>query len=357
MIANRDIDLLGLAKTLWGGRRTILTFTIIFTCIGLFIALFSPREFTSKTIMVPQATSSKVGGNLGGLAAMAGISLGGASGGEVIPPSLYPKIINSIPFKMELLQTKLSIEGIDHAVTYQEYYENHHSLGVLGGIKKYTIGLPGLLLSAIKGTNTEVKSTPVVNDGIIRIPLATEGLFNQLRTQVYLNYNDKDGYIDLSVSMPQALPAAQMTLKAQALLQTAIIKFKIEKAEDQLYFIEERFSEVEKVFKQKQGALAYFKDRNLNLITSRSQSRLFKLQVEYDLAFGVYSELTKQVEAQKIQVKEDTPVFTILEPVSVPNIPSKPDKLMIILLWLIIGTGFGVISFFIKVVFEELKKK
>ena len=338
---DEEIDLLEIAKTLWKGRRTIIKTTIIFACIGLFLAIFTPKEYTAKTIMVPQTSGAKIGGSLGGLAAMAGINLGGGAGGEVIPPSLYPKIVNSIPFKLELLQTKLTFERIDQDITYQDYYENYHKIGVLGGIKKYTLGLPGLILGALKGKE-KVKTSIAINDGIYRISENEFELFEQLKEQISINFNDKDGYIELSSKMPEALASAQLTKKAQFFLQNAVTRFKVEKAEGQLRFVEERFGEVKKDFKEKQSALAHFQDKNLNLITSRSQSRLSKLQVEYNLAFGVYSELAKQVETQKIQVKENTPVFTVVEPVSVPNIRSKPNRPLILIVWIFLGGILGV---------------
>jgi len=51
------------------------------------------------------------------------------------------------------------------------------------------------------------------------------------------------------------------------------------------------------------------------------------------------------VETQKSQVKEDTPVFTIVEPVSVPNLKSKPNRPMIVIIWLFLGfiAGIGIV--------------
>ena len=348
-----EIDLLELAKTLWSGRRTIIKYTIIFACIGLFIAIFTPKEFTAKTIMVPQTSGGKVGGSLGGLAAMAGINLGGGSGGEVIPPSLYPKIVNSIPFKLELLQTKLTFDGIDHDVTYQEYYENYHKTGLLGGIKKYTIGLPGLIIGAIKGGNTKTKEISNPDDGIIRIAIGEDKLFQQLSEQIVLDFNDKEGYIKLLVTMPEAIAAAQLTKKAQSLLQSAVTRFKIEKAKVQLKFIEDRYSDVAKEFKKRQYALSAFQDNNMNLISSRAQSRRSQLEADYNLVYGVYSELAKQVETQKIQVKEDTPVFTVIEPVSVPNKKSKPKSIFLIMSWSFLGLIFSTALCFLKQYFKR----
>ena len=343
-----EIDLLELAKTLWAGRRTIIKTTIIFACIGLFMAIFTPKEYTAKTIMVPQTSSTSIGGSLGGLAAMAGINLGGGAGGEVIPPSLYPKIVNSIPFKLELLQTKLSFESIDHDVTYLDYYENYHKIGVLGGIKKYTIGLPGLIIEGIKGEAANDSNITNTDDGIIRITKRQDELFKQLSEQIALSFNDKDGYIDLSVKMPEALAAAQLTKKAQSLLQNAVTRFKVEKAENQLQFIENSYKEAEVEFKRKQATLAYYQDNNQSYSSARSQTRLANLQADYNLTFGVYSELAKQVETQKIQVKEDTPVFTVVEPVSVPNLKSKPNKPLILVIWIFLGVFIGVAMVLLK---------
>jgi len=41
-VAEDEIDLIQLAKTLWAGRRSVIKTTLIFMVLGLFIALFSP---------------------------------------------------------------------------------------------------------------------------------------------------------------------------------------------------------------------------------------------------------------------------------------------------------------------------
>ncbi len=74
-----EIDLIALAKTLWEGRKTVIKTTLIFMAIGLFVAIFSQKEYTAATTFMPQTTDGKIGGSLGGLAAMAGINLGGMS--------------------------------------------------------------------------------------------------------------------------------------------------------------------------------------------------------------------------------------------------------------------------------------
>ena len=42
-----EIDLIALAKTLWGRRKEVVKITLIFVVVGLFVALTSPAEYTS----------------------------------------------------------------------------------------------------------------------------------------------------------------------------------------------------------------------------------------------------------------------------------------------------------------------
>lgn len=338
-----EIDLIALAKTLWNGRKTVIRTTLIFMVLGLFIAIFSAKEYTASTTMVPQSadSGSKLGGSLGGLAAMAGINLGSMGGGSDIPPTLYPKVINSIPFQKELMQTPLSIEGEKEQVTFARYYEEIHSSGLLGTIKKYTIGLPGIILKTIRGTSP-VTNDQSTNDGLLSINQEEKKLIEILSAQLSLEVNDKDGYVSLSARMPEAKAAAQLAQKAQELLQQAITAFKIQKAQDQLAFVEQRYAEKQKEFETAQNNLAQFRDRNRNVSTALAQTEQERLQAEYNLVYGVYSELAKQLETQKIQVKEDTPVFTVIEPVAVPIEKSKPKRPMILVIWTFLGGIVGV---------------
>ena len=96
-----EIDLIALAKTLWEGRKTVIRTTLIFMVLGLFIAIFSAKEYTASTTMVPQSAEggSKLGGSLGGLAAMAGINLGSMGGGSSIHQHCILKSSTAFPSK------------------------------------------------------------------------------------------------------------------------------------------------------------------------------------------------------------------------------------------------------------------
>ena len=119
----------------------------------------------------------------------------------------------------------------------------------------------------------------------------------------------------------------------------------------------QRCNEAEKDFKAKQYAVAQFQDRNRDLFSSLPQTRLQQMQAEYNLAFSVYTELAKQLETKRIKLKEDQPIFTIIEPVSVPNERSKPKRVMIVAIWTFVGLVIGIGTIFFRDFRRQLREK
>lgn len=341
--AEDKIELIALVKVLWEGRRTVIKITVIFMVVGLFLAIFSEKEFKASCTIVPQTAEggSKLGGSLGGLAAMAGINLGSMGGGATISPILYPKIVNSIPFQKELMKTPLSIEGYPDKVSFESYYRDIYRPSLFGYVKKYTINLPSVIMMAFRGEST-ISHHDLIGDQLLRINMFEKRLIDRLNNQLSLEVNDKDGFISLSARMPEAKAAAQLARRAQVLLQNAIKDFKIQKANDHLKFVEKRFFEKQKETQLAQKKLASFRDKNKNVTTAMFQVDLERLVADYNLVNGVYSELAKQLEKQKIQVKEDTPIFTVIDPVSIPIEKSKPRRAVILLIWTFLGVMVGI---------------
>jgi len=357
-IQDDEIDLIQLAKTLWEGRRTVIKTTLIFMAIGLFVAIFSEKEYTASCTMVPQSDEggSKLGGSLGGLAAMAGVNIGSMGSGSVIPTKLYPKLVGSVLFQKEMLKTPLDIEDLNRKVTFQEFYLKIEKKSFLEYIKKYTIGLPRVIIGIFKGTS-KISEDIVSTDEILRITGDEKSAMDKLSSVLSLYVNEEEGDITLIAQMSEAKAAAQMVKKAQILLQELITEFKIQKAKNQLIFVNGQFEKKRIEAEQAQNKLAEFRDRNKNITTAKAQAELNRLTAEYNLVYNVYSELAKQLETQKIKVKENTPVFTIIEPVLIPLNPSKPKRVMIIMIWTFIGGIFGVGLVFWKGFISGMKKE
>lgn len=293
-----EIDLIALFLKIWDSKKLILKYFLIFFSIGIFVAIFSPKEYTAQSVVLPQSNSAAGIGSLGGLATIAGVSIGNNNGD--ILPKLYPNIAQSIPFQKEMLKTPINITGIDGPISYQDYYQKYPKTNLLSTIKKYTIGLPGLIIGSFKSEEKSETISVKDSSNIYSITKDEKKLFDLLKSQLNIDYSEKEGYVTLSFSMDEPLAAAQMLKNAENYLQNAITEFKIQKAKQQLDFIQKRYNEAEKDFKEKQIRLASFQDSNRGLISSLPQTRLSQLQTDFNLAFNIYSELAKQLESQKM---------------------------------------------------------
>lgn len=157
--------------------------------------------------------------------------------------------------------------------------------------------------------------------------------------------------------MPEPLVAAQLAQKAQDLLQRYITEFKIEKAKANLDFIQGRYNETKSEFEKAQVSLATVNDKNKNFTSGLPRIETDRIQTRYTIAFSLFQELAKQLEQAKIQVKKETPVFTIVEPVTVPSEKSKPKKAMIVAIWIFLGGIIGTGIVFGKGYIGTIKKK
>lgn len=351
-----EIDLVALAKTLWEGRKEVVKITLIFVGIGLFVALSSPAEFTSTVVVKPTLSDSKskLSGSLGGLAAIAGINLGSGNTAAEIHPTLYPKIVESYSFQKELMASLIYVKDLNSEVSFEQYYTELYTLSLLEFLKKYTLGLPRLILNCFK----DKRDVAISNSNKFHIISETDKeMIEKLKEQVRVNIDEKQGFVKLSATMPDGLQAAQMVLNAQNILQRKVINHKLKKAEEDLDFIEERYNEKKKAFEQAQENLARYRDANKNVNTATAQTEAERLESEYQLAFSVYSELAKQVETQKIQVKENTPVFAVLQDAVVPLEKSNTSKSATLIIWTFLGAFLGVVFIFAKTVLASIKEK
>jgi uncharacterized protein involved in exopolysaccharide biosynthesis len=142
--------------------------------------------------------------------------------------------------------------------------------------------------------------------------------------------------------MPEPLMAAEMAIASQRLLQQEIIAFRIRNAQEQLEFTEKLYQEKKDEFDVIHARMADFKQRNRNLVSSFGESEEQKLSAEFNMIVSIYTEMANQLEQAKLQVKKDTPVFSILKSITVPNVRSAPNKALIVFIFIVLGFVFSI---------------
>lgn len=349
IVKDGEIDLIEVVRTIWAGRKLILKVTAIFLVIGLIIAFGSKVEYEASCKLMPESQEgmkSNLGG-LGSLAGLAGINLD-MGGSGVLRPELYPQIAQSVPFILKVWEEPLKFEKQDTTINSYIYFKEFDKPSFIGVIFKYTIGLPFQIKAWLSSDNSQQSQVKTGHQQFIRLNKKDTKLLEMYKERISVKVDSKTGIMTLTTEMPDPVAAAQLAQICTDLLTKYVIDYKISKAQLNYNFVEERFKEAKMDFEKAQEKVALFDDRNRNVVTALAQAESQKLQYEYNVAFEVYKGLATQLEQAKITVKEETPVFTVLEPVKVPVNKSKPKRALQLVVFCFFGGVVGISTILVR---------
>lgn len=339
-----EIDLVELCKNIWESRRTIVKITGIFVSIGLFIALFSPVEYESEAILMPEMQQQQEGraGQLlqqfGGAFGLGGGQLQGQPGS--IPPMIYPRIVNSLSFQTELLEQEIHFTDYGVTTTIPDFYENHYSPSLTQWIQRLTIGLPYTVLGWIRGDGEGEEALEVEDplaDEFIHVSKKRLELIETMRLRISANLDEETGLLNTRVNLHDSRAAAELNYHLIELLKQYVTDYRLEKVRQDLEFVEEQHASAKERFETEQMRLAEFRDQNISLSTARAQTELERLQDQKDIALNVYNSLAQQLEQARLQLQEQTPVFSMVQAVNVPSDKSSPRRGSIVMVSLVLG--------------------
>lgn len=377
------IRLTDLFSTLWAGRKTIFIITMVFAVYGVLSSLATPEEFTSSSSMMPNIDQgTQLSGALqqfSGLLGSAGLDTGG--GGSDIDVSLYPEIIFSTPAMYEFIYTQIYSPNLDSTLTVKDYMMEHRQTSTLvkitGGLLKFTIHLPITILQGIvdlfQGVlgwvlgseqpqqENRVPAEQLEGTGLPdgsnlsgkRLTFEEYNFIESMKDKIKTERNTDTGLFTVNVSMPEPEISAQLNETLIKYLTDYITEYRTEKLVRNLDFINERYEESEREFREIQEELVNFRDQNMNIATARLRAEEQRLESEYQLRFDILNGIAQRREETRINLEEETPVFNILEPVTIPPMRSKPARGVMTILYTFFGFFIAVCWVYFKPTFTK----
>ncbi len=345
-------DLIELLSTLLKSKSEITKITLIFFIFSLIYSISIKNVYTASSTFYPHYEKNSISQSSGlrSLAGLAGIDLGSETS-QNIPPTLYPNIISSPIFKIEILNSKISLNN--NELTYRDYLL---SLKDHFNIKKIIL----FPISAFSKLLKNEKKSEIQNYEILELSEEEYNLHDCLSDKILLKLNDKEGFIELSVKDNNPMIASQIAKIANNLLQKNIIEFKLKNLNDTYKFVNSQLEIAKKNFYKLQDSLAVFNDRNLNIKTDIYLNQSARIESEYLISKNIYNELALNKEKTAIEVKKNTPIFTIIKPVVMPNEKSEPKRAIIIIVFTFIGLIISCLYVLLKSslieIWIELKK-
>ena len=323
-----EIDLLELALKVWAARRWILKCCSYAVIVGLVIAFSIPKEYTATATIAPELSDGKSGGGLSSLAAMAGFNINTSSGADAIYPDLYPDIVSSTPFITGLFNIPVKdLEGIIDTTLYcyLDKYQRSPWWSVIISAPFKALGWVASLFKDEKDEDRITKLDP------FHLTVKESSIAKLLSNSISVSVDKKTGLATLSVTMQDARIAACLTDSVMYRLQSYVTDYRTNKARQDFEFQKKLFERKKKEYETAQENYAKFSDTNKNIILQSYRAEQVRLENEMNLAYQVYTSVAQQLQVAEAKVQEITPIYTVLEPATIPIAPSRPSKILILI--------------------------
>lgn len=278
------------------------------------------------------------GGSLGSLASLAGINLGSMSTADAVYPDLYPDIVASTPFVVELFPVQVNFK----------YKKEEMNSDFYNYLKEYTrspwwsavIGAPfqalGWVMQKLRGEDEDAEEG-YADLNPSELTYEQEQIAKAIREGISLTVDKKTSVLSLTVTAQDPKVAAKISQEVIDRLQTYVANYRTEKSRQDLAYYESLYQEAKEAYFTSQQRYAGYVDRNQGVILQRVKTEQERLQNEMNLNYQLYNTCAQQLQAAKAKVQQETPVFTVINPPQVPLKRSKPSKVTILVACMFLG--------------------
>ena len=276
------------------------------------------------------------------------------SGADAIYPDLYPDIVSSTPFITGLFDVR--VKDLDEKIdtTLYCYLDEHQRAPWWSLVISAPFKALGWIISLFQGEKEE-------DDGKLdsfRLTKDETDLVKELGKRIDVSVDKKTGVTTLSVTMQDAQISACLTDTVMSRLQNYITEYRTNKARQDFLFQKVFFERKKGEYEKAQENYAKFADANKNIILLSYRIEQERLENEMRLTYQVYTSVAQQLQMAEAKVQEITPVYTVLEPATIPVQPSKPNKALV-LIAVVFLTGMGCIAWILigKSTVNNFKRK
>lgn len=334
-----EIDIMELVRKLLREWKLILVWCGIAAVVGLVVGFSIPKEYTVSSKMAPEVVSKSGGGSLGSLASLAGINLSSMSTSDAVYPDLYPDIVSSTPFIVELFPVQ--VEFKDGKTDYYTYLKEYTRSPWWTAVTKAPFKALGWFMGLFREKKEPVEGFANLDPS--RLTEEQETIAKAIRGSIVLTVDKKTSVISLTVTAQDPLVAARISEEVIDRLQSYVVRYRTEKSRKDLDYYQGLYDEAKEDYFSAQQRYASYVDRNQGVVLQRVRTEQERLQNEMNLSFQLYNTCAQQLQAAKAKVQQETPVFTIINPPQVPLKRSKPSKVTILAACIFLGAAIAAV--------------
>lgn len=320
----KEIDLIALFRKLHTHRKKLYKAIGIGLIAGALVSLSLPTTYKVEVSLSPESgiTSSN---SLSGIASMFGLGSGaGGFGEDALTFNMFPEIVKTNPFALEMLQIPITTQKQD-SLTLYDYLDT---------LKKpwwtYVMQAPGMAIGGLRSLFTESPKDTTRHIDPFRLTPEQNGRIGILKKILKVETDKKTNITKVSVSLQDPLATAIVADSAVSKLQEYITDYRTRKAQQDYDFQLHLCEQYRKEYFNAQQEYAKFTDANRNIILQTVTSEKERLQKNLSLAEQIYSQSMAQLQVLRGKVQEAKPVFAVVEPATVPLAPASPKMMVLV---------------------------
>lgn len=365
---------MGFLLTKW---LTILIFMIVFGVIGVITAINQEYRYEANQTLLTYSNSSGGNQTASRLASLAGINLPSMQGadGQIVNEFMMPSLLGTYPVARKIGDIEIRQVGASQPIKSVQFVLNQERKTFMSHVSDWTIGLPGKMINFFvelvqekpvdpASTGSSVQSggsqqehsdrsesqnvpgsqvTPLPDHLIV--PSFERNALNRLTSAIEITV--EGNMITIAAELNDPIAAADLVNGATQVLMQEVVDFQIKKTQDDLKFLEELLQEAETTYQNTLARISTLQDRNRGTTSNASTVELSVALGESELARQRYMQYLLRVEETRVRLKQDTPMFAILNPVQIPVEPVNGNKTGVVTLFMILGglIGVGFVTF------------
>ena len=322
-----EIDLMELFRKLLKNWKLILKWCGVAAVVGLVVGFSIPKEYTVSSKLAPEIVS-RTNSSLSSLASLAGVNLSNMSTSDAVYPELYPEIVSSTPFVVELFSVPVEIEtrreGTVHTDLYT-YLLDYTRSPWWSAVFSAPFKALGWLMDLVRGGDEEEVEGYASLDPYALTP-EQEAIVKAIRESVRRE-----------VASPGFALSEKVRLMAVNEKGNGYVRYRTEKSRKDLDYYEQLYEEAREEYYDAQQRYARYVDANQSVVLRSVMAEQDRLKNEMDLAYNLYNTCAQQVQMAKAKVQQETPVCVVVEPPTLPTQPSKPSKMLTLVAFVFLG--------------------
>ena len=311
--------------------RKIAIVTSCFAVLSVVIALSQKRQYEVTVTLAPEVQgTTRTSSSLGSIASMFGVNLGSVSSSpDALNITMFPSIAKSTPFLTQLFDVELTpmpelpknkvearrvLEGPLPTVKLFDFITRRNvEKGFVAKLKESIFGEP-------------IEDPDYLKYDLSRLTREQSKVLLVLQRMISVSVDKKTAVTTVSVSMTDPLMCAQLADTVCRRLREYVYEYRTQKERANFEYYSSLCDSTYQKMVEAQAAYAESMDNNRSVILQKVSVRSQRLEQEANIASQVYQQMVQQREMSRAQLQRIKPVFAVIEPATLPQLPANSKK-------------------------------